>query len=60
MLVRHHDEPDQVVREEIQYGDLTTAFSRLRRLVMILLDEQQDWAPLLGPSGVTRRLTCPI
>ena len=42
VLVRHHDEPDQIVREEIQYGDLTAAFFKLHGLVMILRDEQQD------------------
>jgi hypothetical protein len=50
VLVRHHDEPNDVVRAEIQYGDLKTAFSKLQSLVIILLDERQDWIPLLGPS----------
>jgi hypothetical protein len=38
VLVRHHDEPDHIVRDEIQCGDLSAAFSKLQVLVMILLN----------------------
>jgi hypothetical protein len=50
VLVRHHDERDHNVREEIQYGDLTTAFCKLQGLVMIPLDEHQDWTLSPGLS----------
>jgi hypothetical protein len=50
VLVRHHDEPDHVLREEIQYGDLRTAFAKLVGLLMILLDEHQGRIRPLGLS----------
>ena len=47
VLVRHHDEPDHIRRDEIQFGDLKTTFVRLAGPVMILLDEKQYWTQSL-------------
>lgn len=41
MLVRHHDEPDTIPREEIQFDGLETMFSKLAVLLTMLHDEQQ-------------------
>ena len=41
VLVRHHDEPNDTPREEIQYCDLTSAFSKLAGLLRIMLDARQ-------------------
>jgi hypothetical protein len=41
MLVRHHDEPDTIQREEIEFDYLATMFSKLAVLLTMLHEEQQ-------------------
>jgi hypothetical protein len=52
VLVRHHDEPDHILRDEIQFGDLRATFFGLAGPVMILLDEKHYWTQSLGHSVV--------
>lgn len=41
VLVRHHDEPEYIRREEVRYDNLSTALSRLATLLMMLHEEQR-------------------